>query len=145
MVQKVSETAVPEGEAGVSKSGNKMEDTLVIQLEEGDSGERGGGKRGAPNNGNRGRIRQYLTHPEGENEPSQTSRRVQGVCVGVVRRVRIQSKLSRTLHARRGTKLLDDLSNHESNTIKGAMVEGTGEECHRTCGRHKEDTVGGSL
>ena len=41
---------------------------------------------------------------------SQTNRGVGGVCVGVIPRV--QSKLSRALHAHRGKKLLQDLQTH---------------------------------
>ena len=44
---------------------------------------------------------------DGGMELSQTNRGVGGVCVGVVPRV--QSKLSRALHAHRGKKLLQDL------------------------------------
>ena len=47
------------------------------------------------------------TQPDREIELSQTNRRVGGVCVGVV--TRVQSKLSRTLHAHHGKKLLQDL------------------------------------
>ena len=51
---------------------------------------------------------------------SQTNRGVGGVCVGVVPRV--QSKLSRALHAHRGKKLLQDLQTQESAATKRAMV-----------------------
>ena len=47
------------------------------------------------------------TQSDREIELSQTNRGVGGVCVGVVPRV--QSKLSRALHAHRGKKLLQDL------------------------------------
>ena len=60
------------------------------------------------------------TQPDRENELSQTNRGVQGVCEGVVPRV--QSKLSRALHAHRGKKLLQDLQNLEYTTMKRAMV-----------------------
>ena len=60
------------------------------------------------------------TQPDREIELSQTNRGVGGVCVGVVPRV--QSKLSRALHAHRGKKLLQDLQTQESATLKRAMV-----------------------
>ena len=47
------------------------------------------------------------TQPDRENEQSQTNREVGGVCVGVV--LRVQSNLSRALHAHRGKKLLHNL------------------------------------
>ena len=47
------------------------------------------------------------TQSDREIELSQTNRGVGEVCVGVVPRV--QSKLSRALHAHRGKKLLQDL------------------------------------
>ena len=59
------------------------------------------------------------TRPEREGELSQTNRGVGGVCVGVVPRV--QSKLSRALHAHRGKKLLQDLQNLESMAMKRAI------------------------
>ena len=59
------------------------------------------------------------TQPDREIELSQTNRGVGGVCVGVVPRV--QSKLSRALHAHRGQKLLQDLRTQESAAIKRAM------------------------
>ena len=48
-----------------------------------------------------------VTQPNRENELSQINGGVGDVCVGVVPRV--QSKLSRSLHAHRGEKLLQDL------------------------------------
>ena len=60
------------------------------------------------------------TQPDREIELSQTNRGVGGVCVGVVPRV--QSKLSRAVHAHRGKKLLQDLPTQESAAIKRAMV-----------------------
>ena len=60
------------------------------------------------------------TQPDREIELSQTTRGVGGVCVGVVPRV--QSKLSRALHAHRGTKLLQDFQTQESAAMKRAMV-----------------------
>ena len=64
------------------------------------------------------------TQPDTKNELSQTNRRVGGVCVGVVPRV--QSKLSRTLHAHRGKKLLQDLQILGSTAVKRAMVMSRG-------------------
>ena len=60
------------------------------------------------------------TQPDRDIELSQTNRGVEGVCVGVVPRV--QSKLSRALHAYRGKKLLQDLQTQESAAMKRAMV-----------------------
>ena len=60
------------------------------------------------------------TQSDREIELSQTNRGVGGVCVGVVSRV--QSKLSRALHAHRGKKLLQDLQTQESGATKRAMV-----------------------
>ena len=58
------------------------------------------------------------TQPDGEVVLSQTNRWVGGVCVGAVNHV--QSKLSRTLHAHRGKKLLQDLQTLESAVMKRA-------------------------
>ena len=60
------------------------------------------------------------TQSDREIELSQTNRGVRGACVGVVPRV--QSKLSRALHAHRGKKLLQDLQTQESAAMKRAMV-----------------------
>ena len=60
------------------------------------------------------------TQSDREIELSQTNRGVGGVCVGVVPRV--QSKLSRALHAHRGKKLLQDLQTQESAATKRAML-----------------------
>ena len=60
------------------------------------------------------------TQSDGGMELSQTNRGVGGVCVGVVPRV--QSKLSRALHAHRGKKLLQDLQTSESVPMKRALV-----------------------
>ena len=60
------------------------------------------------------------TQSDREIELSQTNRGVGGVCVGVVPRV--QSKLSRALHAHRGKKLLQNLQTQESAATKRAMV-----------------------
>ena len=64
------------------------------------------------------------TQPDREIELSQTNREVGGVCVGVVPRV--QSKLSRALHAHRGKKLLQDLQIQESAVMNRSMVRFTG-------------------
>ena len=59
--------------------------------------------------------------PDRENRLSKTNQGVGGVCVGVVPRV--QSKLSRALHAHGGKKLLQDLQNlNNSTTMKRVMV-----------------------
>ena len=55
-----------------------------------------------------------------EDESAQTKRSARDVCVEVVSRV--QSKLSRALHAHRGRKLLQDLRLVESTTMKIAMA-----------------------
>ena len=89
------------------------------------------------------------TESDREIELSQTNRGVVGVCVGVVHRV--QSKLSRALHAHRGKKLLQDLQTQESAATKRAMVRFRGArekgamafvEC---LGFSQEDTVEGPL
>ena len=89
------------------------------------------------------------TQSDREIELSQTNRGVGGVCVGVVPRV--QSKLSRALHAHRGKKLLLDLQTQESKATKRAMVRFRGArekgamafvEC---LGFSQEDTMEGPL
>ena len=89
------------------------------------------------------------TQPDRETELSQTNRGVGGVCVGVVPRV--QSKLSRALHAHREKKLLQYLQTQESAVMKRAMVRLRGArekgamafvEC---LGFSQEDTMEGSL
>ena len=89
------------------------------------------------------------TQPDREIELSQTSRGVGGVCVGVVPRV--QSKLSRALHAHCGKKLLQGLQTQDSTAMKRAMIRfrGTREkgamafvEC---VGVSQEDTMEGPL
>ena len=60
------------------------------------------------------------TQPDREIELTQTNRGVGGVYVGVVPRV--QSKLSRALHAHRGKKILQDLQTQESAATKRAIV-----------------------
>ena len=82
-------------------------------------------------------------------ELSQTNRGVGGVCVGVVPRV--QSKLSRALHAHRGKKLLQNLQTQGSAPMKRSMVRFRGArekgvmsfvEC---LGVSQEDTMEGPL
>ena len=89
------------------------------------------------------------TQPDREIELSQTNRGVGGVCVGVVPRV--QSKLSRALHANRGKKLLQDPQTQESAVMKRAVERFRGArekgamafvECLEFS---QEDTIGGSL
>ena len=60
------------------------------------------------------------TQSDRDIELNQTNRGVGGVCVGVVPRV--QSKLSRALHAHRGKKLLQDLQTQESAATKRALA-----------------------
>ena len=89
--------------------------TLLVEAGAGGGGrgggegrERGGGERGGREGGGVGQREQWedpmATQPDREIELSQTNRGVRGVCMGVVPRV--QSKLSRALHAHRGKKLL---------------------------------------
>ena len=89
------------------------------------------------------------TQSDGGMELSQTNRGVGGVCVGVVPRV--QSKLSRALHAHRGKKLLQDFQTSESVPMKRALVRFRGArekgamafvEC---LGGSQEDTMEGPL
>ena len=61
-----------------------------------------------------------VTDTDKEIELSQTNRGVRGECVEVL--ARVQSKLSRALHAHHGKKLLQDLQNFENTTMKRAMV-----------------------
>ena len=86
--------------------------------------ERGRGERGGLEGGGVGQREQWedtlATQPDREIELSQTNRQVGGVCVGVAPRV--QSKLLRSLHAHRGTKLLQDLQTQESAAMRRAMV-----------------------
>ena len=124
-----------------------------------EAGARGGGGRGGA--GERGGVGAEMleqreqwedllaSQPDGEIELSQTNRGVGGVCVGVVPRV--QSKLSRALHAHRGKKLLQDLQTQESAQMKRTMVRFRGArekgamvfvEC---LGVSQEDTMEGPL
>ena len=89
------------------------------------------------------------TQPDREIELSQINRGVRRVCVGVVPRV--QSKLSRALHAHSGKKLLQDLQTQESVAMKRAVVRFRGAreksamafvEC---LGFSQEDTMEGPL
>ena len=81
-----------------------------------------GGGRGSRDVEQREQLEDLLvTRPECENELSQTNRSVRGVFVGVVPRV--QSILSRALHAHRGKKFLQSLLNVVSTTIKRAIVK----------------------
>ena len=89
--------------------------------EQGEGGGRGGGR---VEQGEQWEDR-LATQPDRKNELSQINRRVGGVCVGVLSRV--QSNISRAVHARPGKKLMHDLRNLESTTIKRAMVRFKGE------------------
>ena len=119
----------------------------------GEGRERGRGGRGGRGGGGVGQREQWedpmATQSDREIELSQTNRGVGGVCVGVV--LRVQSKLSRALHAHRGKKLLQDLQTQESAATKRAMVRFTGArengamafvEC---LGFSQEDTMEGPL
>ena len=90
----------------------------------GREGRGGGGERGGRGGGGVGQREQWedtlATQPDREIMLSQTNRGVGGVYVGVVPRV--QSKFSRTLHAHRGKKLLQDLQTQESAPMKRAIV-----------------------
>ena len=133
--------------------------TLLVEAGAGGEGgeERGGrgagGERRGRGGGGVGQREQWedplATQLDREIELSQTNRGVGGVCVGVVPRV--QSKLSRALHAHRGKKLPQDLQTQESAIIKRAMVRFRGArekgamafvEC---LGFSQEDTMEGSL
>ena len=82
------------------------------------------GGKGESGGGSVGQREQWegslAAQPDREVELSQTNRDVGGGCVGVVPRV--QSKLSRGLHAHRGKKLLQDIQTQESTTLKRAIV-----------------------
>ena len=121
--------------------------TLLVEAGAGE-GEREG--RGGGGVGQRNQWEDPMaTESDREIELSQTNRGVGGVCVGVVPRV--QSKLSRALHAHRGKKLLQDLQTQESAATKRAMVRFRGArekgamafvEC---LGFSEEDTMEGPL
>ena len=133
--------------------------TLLIEAGAGGGGEGRRGGRGAGGEGvggGGGGVGQreqwedpFVTQPDKEVELSQTNRGVGGVCVGVVPRV--QSKLSRALHAHRGKKLLQDLQTQESAAMKRAMVRFRGAREKGAMafveylGFSQEDTMEGSL
>ena len=99
--------------------------TLLVEAGAGGGGGEGRGGGGAGGRGGGvGQRKQWedplATQPDREIELSQTNRGVGGVCVGGVPRV--QSKLSRALHAHRGKKLLQDIQTQESAAMKRAMV-----------------------
>ena len=87
--------------------------TLLVETGAGGAGGGGGGERGGRGGGGVGQREQWedplATQPYGEIQLTQTNREVGGVCVGVVPRV--QSKLSRALHAHGGKELLQVLQN----------------------------------
>ena len=129
----------------------------TLLVEAGAGGGEGRGRGGGGRRGHRGggvRQQEQLEDPlatqsDGGMELSQTNRGVGGVCVGVVPRV--QSKLSRALHAHRGKKLLQDLQTSESVPMKRALVRFRGArekgamafvEC---LGGSQEDTMEGPL
>ena len=129
--------------------------TLLVEAGAGGGGggEGRGGGRGGRGGGVVGQREQWedpmAIQSDREIELSQTNRGVGGVCVGVVPRV--QSKLSRALHAHRGKKLLQDLQTQESAATKIAMVRFRGAreksamafvEC---LGFSQEDTMEGPL
>ena len=131
--------------------------TLLVEAGAGGGEGRGMGGGGGGKRGHRGAgVRQQeqledplATQSDGGMELSQTNRGVGGVCVGVVPRV--QSKLSRALHAHRGKKLLQDLQTSESVPMKRALVRFRGArekgamafvEC---LGGSQEDTMEGPL
>ena len=132
--------------------------TLLVEAGAGGGGGRGGegegqGGEGGRRGGGVGQREQWddplATQPDREIELSQTNRGVGGVCVRVVSRV--QSKLSRALHAHRGKKFLQDLQTQESAATKRAMIRFGGAqekgvmafvEC---LGFSQEDTIEGPL
>ena len=131
--------------------------TLLVEAGAGGGEGRGRGRGGGGRRGHRGggvRQQEQLEDPlatqsDGGMELSQTNRGVGGVCGGVVPRV--QSKLSRALHAHRGKKLLQDLQTSESVPMKRALVRFRGArekgamafvEC---LGGSQEDTMEGPL
>ena len=103
--------------------------TLLVEAGAGGGGGGGGEREGRGGEGGRGggdvgQREQWedpmATQSDREIELSQTNRGVGGVRVGIVPRV--QSKLSRALHAYRGKKLLQDLQTQESAATKRATV-----------------------
>ena len=87
--------------------------------------------------------------PKEENRSSLTGHCVRGGRMGVTSRV--QSRLSRALHAHHEVKLLTDLCNQEGNTSKRAMVRfrGAREKGAMACieyqGISQEETMEGYL
>ena len=113
----------PSGGRGPSRERDKNSTSLSGSRRRGGGGERrerSGRERGGRGGGGVGQQEQWedplATQPDREIELSQTNRGVGGVCVGVVPRV--QSKLSRALHAHRGKKLLHDLQTQEILAMK---------------------------
>ena len=128
--------------------------TLLVEAGAGEGGGGGGGGGGGRRGGCVEQLEQredpLATQPDKENELSRTNRGgVGGGCVGVESRV--QSKLSRTLHAHRGKKLLQDLQNLESTAMKRAMVRFRGAREKGTMvfveclGVSQEETIEGPL
>lgn len=60
------------------------------------------------------------TQPDRDKEWRRTNQSATGKCIQVISRV--NSKLSCVLHAHRGTKLLNDPQNEDSDKSNGAMV-----------------------
>ena len=118
----------------------------TLLVEAGAGGRGGEGGRGGGGVGQREQWEDPMaTQSDREIELSQTNRGVGEVCVGVVPRV--QPKLSRTLHAHRGKKLLQDLQTQESAAMKRAMVRfrGAREAFVECLGFSQEDTMEGPL
>ena len=113
--------------------------------------ERGGAERGGRGGVGFGQRQQWedplATQPDREIELSQINRGVGGVCVGIVPRV--QSKLSRALHAHRGKNLLRDFQTQESAAMAIVRFRGTrekGDMAFVEClGFSQEDTMEGPL
>ena len=121
----------------------------------GDQGGRGREGRGEGDGGtgdteeHTEREDQAASQPERGDERTQNNRSARRECLGI--KPRVQSKLSRVLHARRGAKLLEDIRNQDNYTMKRAMVQFRGArekgamafvEC---LGVSREDTMEGSL
>ena len=144
----------PSGGRGPSKERDRNSTGRSGSRRRGGEGNgKGGGERGRHGDGGVGQREQWedplATQPEREIDLSQINRGVGGMCAGVVPRV--QSKLSRALHAHRGKKLLQDLQTQESTAMKRAMVRLRGArekgamafvEC---LGVSQEDTMEGPL
>ena len=124
--------------------------TLLAKAGAGEGGRGGEGREMGGGVGQREQWEDPLTiQPDWEIEPSLTNRGVGGVCLGIVPRV--QSELSRALHAHRGKKLLQDLRTQESAPTKRAMVSFRGArekgamEFVECLGVSQEDTMEGPL